>query len=436
MRSVQVQVRTSLVDRVLDLASEHQAFASLAVRAEHVRWSGQDDLDGEWSVIVVNLPNHRVGTFVERVSDAMDDAQFILAPVGMLPLRTPSEDIAPEVLDVSRISTVELVLASLQSIGAWKGLVVYSVLAGVVGAYGLIFDVVYLLVAAMLINPMGAPLVVSVIGVAIGDARLFGRGGLRFAASLAVQALTALGLGFAYGLEVSTAMMEQVTSLSDWAVIIALASGAAGALTQIKSDRDSLISGSAAGFMVAAALAPPAAVLGLSVPLGRWDYSAQMAFLLALQFFAVTAGGWLVLAASGVRPSDSSAGRGSARHRGLLLGLVVAFLTALVAWQLAQDAAFRTADLSRDALEIARDAVAAVPGAEHVESSARFTRPDLERHPGETLLFTIVAEVDQPSRNEEIVSAIRLEVEQRVRRRMDGVVPLVDVTLVPSPGSP
>jgi uncharacterized membrane protein len=435
MRSLQVQIRTALVDHVLRIASELGAFASLAIRADHVRWGGEGDLEGEWSVVIVNLPNHLVGHFVERVGRAAEDAQFVLAPVGMLPLRSPIEEVAAGVRDVSRLSTMELVLASLQSVGAWKGLAAYSVLAGIVGAYGLIFDVVYLLVAAMLINPMGAPLVVSVIGAAIGDVRVFVRGGLRFAASLGIQAVTALSLGFAYRLDVSTAMMEQVTSLSSWAVLIALASGAAGALTQIRSDRDSLISGSAAGFMVAAALAPPAAVLGLSIPLARWDYAGQMAFLLTLQFFAVAAGGWLVLAAAGVKPSDWSLGRGSARHRGLLVALLTVCVVVLVAGQNAQGAGFRKADLSRTALEIARDAVDAVPGVYHVQTTARFTRPDHARHNGETLLFTIVVEADRRAENEELASTIRAGIERGVRRRMDGVVPLVDVTLVPRAGS-
>jgi uncharacterized membrane protein len=77
--------------------------------------------------------------------------------------------------------------------------------------------------------------------------------------------------------------------------VLALVAGAAGAQAQVQAERDSLVSGTGAGFMVAAALAPPAAMLGLSVPLARWDYAGLMAFLLLLQFVAISLGGWLVL---------------------------------------------------------------------------------------------------------------------------------------------
>jgi len=347
------------------------------------------------------------------------------------------EEVDERVRDVSRLSTIELVLGSLQSVGAWKGILLFSAFAGVIGAYGLIFDVSYLLVAAMLVNPMGAPALVSVVGIAIGDARMFGRGGVRFLVSLAVQAGAALALGFAYALDVSTEMMEQVTALSTWSILVAVVAGAAGAQTQVKSDRDSLVSGTAAGFMVAAALAPPAAVLGLSVPLARWDYFGQMAFLLALQFFAIAAGGWLSLFVFGVRPAEPSIGRGSALRRNVLLAGVVAVAVGMVAWQTSQEPRFQKADLSRAALEIARDAVDATPGAFLVESDARFTRPELDRYEGEGLLIQVIVESSGAAEDDGVLqSAIRERIRTLVHERMRGVVPFVDVTILPGGGGP
>lgn len=159
----------------------------------------------------------------------------------------------------------------LQSVGVWRGLLLFSVLAGVIGAYGLIFDVGNLLVAAMLVNPMGAPALVAVVAIAIGGARMFLRGGARFGVSLLAQA--------------------------------------------------------------AAVLAPPAAVLGLAVPLGRWDYAGLMAFLLVLQFVAIAAGGWLSVHAVGVRPAEPGIGRGSAPRRTALVAAVTIVMATLVLWQ-------------------------------------------------------------------------------------------------------
>jgi uncharacterized membrane protein len=428
MRSLQVQLRTSHLEMVRSLAEAHGGRAPAALRLEAA--------DGDWSLVLLNLPNERVGAFVAAVSAVVSDAEFIVLPVGALPLATPLDRLDERVRDVSRLSTMELVVASLQSVGAWRGMLIFSLLAGTIGAYGLIFDTGYLLVAAMLVNPMGAPALVAVVGLAIGDGRMFARGGVRFVVSLAVQATAALVLGFAYGLSVSTAMMEQVASLSTWTVLVALAAGAAGAQTQVKSERDSLVSGTAAGFMVAAALAPPAAVLGLSVPLGRWDYVALMAFLLLLQFFAIAAGGWTVLHLLGVRPADPTVGRGAVRWRnGLVAGVVVATV-ALVAWQTQREPRFNKADLSRAALEIARDAAADVPGAYLIEASARFTRPDLERYDRDGLLIEVIVERSTNAADDDaLADSIRERVRTLVSARLEDVVAFVDVTVLPGPSS-
>jgi hypothetical protein len=157
-----------------------------------------------------------------------------------------------------------------------------------------------------------------------------------------------------------------------------------------------------------------------------------MAFLLALQFVAIALGGWLALLVFGVRPAEPSIGRGSPRWRTALVVVVLAATAGLVAWQTRLGAGFLKADLSRQALEIARDAVAAVPGAHLVESTARFTRPEMERHEREGLLMqvTVEREPDAPP-DDALEAAVRAEVRRLVRARMEGVVPFVDVTVLP-----
>jgi uncharacterized membrane protein len=434
MRQLQIRARAEHVERILDLARDHESLPPSVLRARKPADDGA--LEEGWALILAEIPNRGVGGFFDAVDAEFEDVSFVLLPEGTLPLQTPIGEVAERVRDVSRVSTVELVLSSLQSVGSWKGMMLYSVLTGVIGAYGVVFDVSYLLVAAMLINPMGAPALVSVIGLTIGDLRIFGRGGVRFLVSLVIQGSAAMALGFGYGLDFSTDMMEQITSLSAWAVLVAAAAGAAGAQTLVNSERDSLVSGTAAGFMVAAALAPPTAVLGLSIPLQRWDYAALISFLLLLQFVAIGLGGWVALTLFGVRPSDSSAGRGSPARRTAMLVSLVLLTAGLVWWQTQQEPRFLKADLSRHALQIARDAVEAVPGAHMVQSRAHFTRVDLGRYDREGLLIEIVVERNGDEADDGALSAaIREEVRGRVGRRMEGVVPFVDVVVLPGLGA-
>jgi uncharacterized membrane protein len=434
MRQLQVRARREHVGRIVELAREHESLSASVLDAAISDEAGR--LEGGWVMVLLHLPNHRVGRFVDALGSELDDALFVLLPDGTLPLQTPLHEIERRVRDVSRISTLELVLSSLQSVGSWKGMLLYSVLAGLIGAYGVIFDVSYLLVAAMLINPMGAPALVSVIGLAIGDTWMFGRGGIRFIVSLLVQGVAATALGVAYALDFSTAMMEQITSLSAWAVLVAAAAGAAGAQALVNSERDSLVSGTAAGFMVAAALAPPTAVLGLSIPIQRWDYTALLAFLLALQFVAIAVGGWLALTIFRVAPADVSVGRGSPAARTAMLASVVALTVGLVWWQAGQEPRFLKADLSSQALQIARDAIDRVPAASMVESAAGFTRVDLDRYDREGLLMQVVVENVGEAADPEVETAVRAEIERLVYGRMRGVVPFVDVTVLPAAAPP
>lgn len=425
MRQVEILIAPAKARDVLERSRDHRA------RATVLRHADPGNEADDRSLVSAQIPNDRVGAFISDVQRLADDAEVVVQPVGTLPLSSPLNDLEDQVHDVSRLSTFELVLGSLQSIGSWRGLLVYSALAGVIGAFGVVVNASYLLVAAMLINPMAAPALVSVIGTTIGDARMTGRGALRFVASLAVQTSSALLFGLAYGLSASTAMMEQVTSLSVWSALLALAAGAAGAQTLVKSDRDSLITGTAAGFMVAAALAPPAAVLGLSVPLGRWDYATPMLLLLGLQYAAILVGGSITLALNGVRPSDPTLSRGTKRNGVGLFALAVVATAGLVALQLTGGPGVEKADISRRAASIARHAVAEVDGARLVQARAAFTRPELERYEDEVLLVSLMVERDGPGSDGALEGALRRAVRDRVAARIRGVTPLVDVTVLP-----
>jgi uncharacterized membrane protein len=227
-------------------------------------------------------------------------------------------------------------------------------------------------------------------------------------------------------------MMGQVASLSIGGAVVALAAGAAGAQSLVQSERTSLVTATAAGFLVAAALSPTAAVLGLAVPLGRWDYAAAMAFQLALQFAALAVGGWLILAVFGVRAADSSAGRGSRAVRwgaGAALAVAVA---ALVTVQALTSPALLRADLSRRAEAAGRAAVAGVPGADLVEVEARFARAS--RREADVLLVVVRVEAaPDAAADPALRERLRAAVHGEASALDPGIVPVVDVTVLSAP---
>lgn len=425
MRFLHVRAPMEAAPRVRQLAGGHDAAAQSELKSA----------DGRSTVLVLSLPNEKVGSFVREMTDAVEEAEIVLFPTGILPLRTPIQKLRDQVRDVSRLSTLELVLAAFQSIGSWRGMLQYAFFSGVIAAYGVIFNSGFLLVAAMLIAPMGAPALVAVVGMAIGDWRMLSRGALRFFAAVAVLVASAAMLGFAYALTASTAIMEQITSLSAWTALVALMAGAAGAQSQVESNRTSLVTGTATGFLVAAALSPTSAVLGLSLVLQRWDYTALMAFQLVLQFLTIALGGWLALLMYGVKPEEQTLGRGSWRGRWAMGTVTVLAISAMLVWQLRQRPTFLKADLVRDAVRISSSAVSGVAGTRLVETNAHFTRPDLTAGSRETLLIRLVVEqTGGESSGSELESSIRDAVRAGVRSSHPGVIPLVDVTVIPGAG--
>jgi uncharacterized membrane protein len=424
MRQIHVQVRRDRSGSILELANRHQAFSPVAVEARTV--------DGEdWSLLLLNLPNDRVGSFLWEVREEVEDAYVTLFPTGALPVQTPFSAVHERVRNVAHRSTLELVLDSLQSVGSWRGMLLYAFFSGVVAAYGVIFSISWLLVAAMLIAPMGAPAMVSVIGTAIGDWRMVGRGALRFGVAILVLIASAVALGFVDGLRVSTAVMEEVTALSGWTFLVALVAGAAGAQSQVESSRASLVTGTATGFLIAAALSPTSAVLGLAVVLRRWDYVSLMAFQLVLQYAAIVTGGWMALRLYGIRPSDPSLERGSPRWRAAIAGALAAAVVGLVAWQVSREVRFRKADASVEVIELARDALDEVPTARLVEASAHFTRPDLDFPDQAVLIQVVVGKRIEQVDAHTVETRVREAVVRRVRSQLPGVVPYVDVTVIP-----
>jgi hypothetical protein len=120
----------------------------------------------------------------------------------------------------------------------------------------------------------------------------------------------------------------------------------------------------------------------------------------------------------------------------VLAAIAVAALVGLVWLQTNLEPRFTRADLSRTALVLAGAAVGSTPGAYLVESSARFTRGRLERHPGDALLFDIIIERSDAGPSDDALAAqVREHVTLIVAAHMPDVVPFVRVTVVPGPRS-
>ncbi|MDG1663112.1 MAG: TIGR00341 family protein [Pseudomonadales bacterium] len=172
------------------------------------------------------------------------------------------------------------------------------VLSTVVAAIGLIENNVTVVVGAMVIAPLLGPNLALSLGAALGDIALVKEA----VKSLVVGVLLAVSIAFLAGFfwpesaSPNTELMSRTLVGID-AVVLALASGAAAALSLTTGLSSVLV-----GVMVAAALLPPAATIGIMLSQGSWHFALSAAVLLAVNIAALNLASKVVFLAKGIGP--------------------------------------------------------------------------------------------------------------------------------------
>lgn len=171
------------------------------------------------------------------------------------------------------------------------------VLSTVVAAIGLIEDNVAVVIGAMVIAPLLGPNLALSLGTALGDVALM-RKSLQ---TLLVGILLAVGLSAVFGLlwpsPLASHELISRTNASLDSIVLALASGAAAALSLTTG-----LSGVLVGVMVAVALLPPAATLGIMLGYGNTSLAMGAGLLLAINVVCVNLASKIVFFLRGVRP--------------------------------------------------------------------------------------------------------------------------------------
>ena len=420
MRHLFVQVPQGQGRRALTALERHHAMNAALMSAA----TGQGGVE----LVLGAVPNRSVGALLEEL-EPIDGLRVTLVPRGVLALQPPPEEAPQQVLDVQDRSPVEVLLAGLQSVGSWKGFLGYAVLGGAVAWVGLLTGSVFLLIASMLIAPFAGPAVNAALATARGDGQLLRRTVVRYVAAIATTIATAALLTLLLGPETPTEEMLSTVQVSSVAVLLPLAGGAAGALQLVQSERSSLVSGAAVGLLVAAALAPPAGVVGMATILGEWALVTNAGFLLVLQLLGINLAGALVFRAFGQTPVGARYGRGRRTVTPLVLGVNLAALAALVVFQLLSPVTLQRGSLVRGAETVVAEAVTGTQ-AVLIEADVRLTGPSDQ---GRDVLLADVLVRPAPGGGCRVPEmALRRRLERRLSAWLpaEQPLPLVQLTVV------
>jgi len=171
------------------------------------------------------------------------------------------------------------------------------VLSTIVAAIGLSEDNVAVVVGAMVIAPLLGPNIALAFGAALGDRELIGQALKTNLTGLGLALVTALLIGLAWAVNLDSHELQARTDVGLDGVALAMASGAAAVLSLAMGVSTALV-----GVMVAVALLPPTAALGMLLGAGQPALAAGAGLLLAVNIVCVILSAMLVFLVKGVKP--------------------------------------------------------------------------------------------------------------------------------------
>lgn len=425
MRQLLIQVPAGQGPNVLELAQSYRGTNLTCVSAH-----GPDEAQ---DLVYVHISNGKVGKLLDEL-ESFEEMRVTIVPIGVLPLHPPHDQAAEQVIDVEERSEIEIVLSGLQSIGSWRGFLGYAAAAGVVVWVALYTNSIFLQIAAMLIAPFAGPAMNTALATARGDLTLLRQSVVRYFAAIGVTIGVAALLHWILGGNQASNDMVTVSKVPSVAAVLPLIAGAASALNLVQSERSSLVPGAATGALVAAALAPPAGVIGMAAVLGLWDMVTTGVFLLLLQLVGINLSGSILFRIYGISSQGIRYDRG--RHRVFSTSLVLTLIAfaGLLYWQFSDPPSLQRSTKEAQASAAIQTLVDESELAGLVESNVRFTRPNIPNQ--DTLLITVYAQrrADAPLSTEQIQRELQAEIEQQIITQFN-VTPLVDVSVFEAPNT-
>ncbi len=258
---------------------------------------GQIGADGlqAMRLLVANDQVQKVLDASQNVLGAQVAARVLVIPVeATLPLPTEEERRKEHSAAATREALYGEVARNAQ---LNLNFLVLVVLSTIVAAIGLIESNVAVIIGAMVIAPLLGPNLALGLGTALGDLNLMRSALLVTTVGVGIAIALSAAIGLIWPFPLTSPELLARTDAGLDSVALALASGAAAALS-VTSGLSSVL----VGVMVAVALLPPAAALGLTLGHGQAGLAAGAALLLAINLVCVNLASKLVFLVKGIRP--------------------------------------------------------------------------------------------------------------------------------------
>jgi len=265
-------------------------------------WFGQVGDEGRQSVRMLVDDEKRqavLDSLQDMFSESMNARIAVLPVEAVLPRTEPDAAQDPDNNGKVAASATREELYDLIEKGAHLNAnhLILVVLSTVVAAIGLLENNVAVIIGAMVIAPMLGPNLALAFAATLGDRDLMRDALLTNLSGVTLALGLSMAIGWAWPSATPSAELIARTSVGFDSLILALASGAAAALSLTSGVASALV-----GVMVAVALLPPTAVLGMTLASGHHELASGAALLLAVNIVSVNLSANLVFLLKGVRP--------------------------------------------------------------------------------------------------------------------------------------
>jgi uncharacterized hydrophobic protein (TIGR00341 family) len=261
-------------------------------------------------IAYIPLPTNAVEPVLESLREAgLDDSSYTVVMEANTVVSRKFDELDEQYAeepDEDQIARDELVASAASLAPSTRTYVIMTVVSALIATAGLLLDSPAVVVGSMVIAPLVGPAMAASVGTVVDDREMFARGVRLQIAGL----LLAIGTAFVFAAIVRqihlVPPLADVTAIPEvrervapdfLSLIIAIGAGIAGIVSLTTG-----VSAALVGVMIAVALIPPAATVGIGLAWGQPMVSLSSAVLVLVNVLSINLAALVVLWYSGYRP--------------------------------------------------------------------------------------------------------------------------------------
>ena len=290
MRVIEVITDQGHVDTLRGIAAQQEVLDI---------WIGHKDDDGRCSTRLLVQPERQQAVMdaLQSLLATADDTRILVLPVEAALPRIDDPDLDDEKKNSITRSREELYQKIVAGAKLDSNFMYMVIMSTIVAAIGLLEDNVAVVIGAMVIAPLLGPNMALAFATSLGEGKLLWLALKSNVAGLLTALMLSIFIGVIWPLNFDSHELMMRTDVGMDGIVLALVSGAAAVLSLTAGWTNSLV-----GVMVAVAILPPTATLGLMLGSGNYQHALGAALLLAVNIVCVNLASNITFIFKGIKP--------------------------------------------------------------------------------------------------------------------------------------